>query len=74
VKGPQSKPLGKPGYGAVAVVLNVSRPEKANDPTERNIRKVGFQRTEGSFVRMDVEQSRLFDQVRSVSTDQFLFV
>ncbi len=27
VKGPQSKPLGKPGYGVVSVVLNVSGSE-----------------------------------------------
>ena len=74
VKGPQSKPLGKPGYGVVSVVLNVSRPEEANDLIERNVRKVSSKRTEIWHVGTRLVRACLLDDLFSISTLDFLFV
>jgi hypothetical protein len=74
VKGPQSKPLGKPGYGAVSVVLNVSRPEKSNDLIERNVRKVSSKRTKIWHVVTRLARACLLDDLFSIGALDFLFV
>ena len=74
MEAPASEPFAKPCGRIYSFRILPTRPKEAYEFIERNIRNVGFQRTEIWLLPVDPEQSRLFNNLRSVIAGQFLFV